>query len=76
MKTRTPVRIDPCEESELFEYSNSTKTKMYGIDKYMCPNTTELNVTGNYYSETFKYIEVKLKKCDNQTGTCLPEEQI
>jgi hypothetical protein len=52
---------------------------MYGIPKMQCiKNQIDFKLQGDYYSETFKYLEIRLQKCLNTTTkqTCRSEEEI
>ena len=39
--------------------------RMYGINNYMCFKHKNMSVEGNFYSDDFKYIEIKLYKCQS-----------
>ena len=36
---------------------------------FLCPNTTNLEIAGDYHSEQFAYIEIKVKGCNNETDS-------
>jgi hypothetical protein len=42
---------------------------MYSIDKMLCiRNKDQFSLKGDFYSEEFKYLEIKLFKCKNNTS--------
>ena len=48
-----------------FNFQNKDDIKLYGIDRMMCVKDKEsYSLEGDYYSTHFRYLEVKLIKCD------------
>ena len=39
-------------------------------DVFLCPNSTSLVVQGNYGTEEFKYVQIVVKGCDLEDGSC------
>ena len=37
----------------------------YGIDKLMCFSWSNITIEGDFYSDEFRYIDIKLIKCMN-----------
>jgi hypothetical protein len=51
---------------EQFKNANQTKVDMYGIPKMQCmKDPKELRLQGDFYSEYFTYLEIKLLRCTN-----------
>lgn len=46
-----------------FRYNDTDKLHEYNITNFTCPLVKNYTVGGNYYTEIFSYIEMKLLKC-------------
>ena len=55
-----------CGESN-FGSKNVTTTLEYGINNYFCLDNKNFTLQGEFYSDVFQYIEIKLYKCWNST---------
>ena len=78
IKSRKPMNITLCEDKRFLGF-NQTKVSMYGIPKMQCIyNEDEFQLQGDFYSEVFKYIEIRVQKCMNTTTrqNCRAEEEI
>jgi len=77
VKHKVPQETDNC-GSTLFNYENQTYVDLLSISQMQCAKNKTYTLQGNFYSENFDYIELKLFKCFNGTegGTCRPQEEI
>jgi hypothetical protein len=46
-----------------FKYENRSEVLMYGIDNLMCIKDPDFSLQGNYYSDRFRYLQLKLQRC-------------
>lgn len=40
----------------------------YGINKYQCIDSEDWHLQGNYYTDVYSYVSIKLFKCQNVTA--------
>ena len=78
-KIRTPLSFSICGDSK-FGNKNLTTTFQYGINNQFCIDNNNFTLEGEFYSDNFQYIEIKLFKCINSTTSndnhCAPQEQV
>ena len=48
--------------------------KRIGIDKYHCPTRDDFTIAGSFYAKEFRYLELKVKKCKNDSSCKLDSE--
>lgn len=53
--------------TEYFNYTNQTDVVTYGINEYNCLVDKNYTFAGDYYSENFEYLEIKVWKCMNSS---------
>eukprot|EP00347_Sterkiella_histriomuscorum_P017330 403349798 len=77
VKYRTPIAFAKCED-KYFNFPNQEKVKLYGIQRYLCPTKKQYMLKGNYYSKQFKYVEIRLRRCDYaaKNNTCKTQQEI
>ncbi|TNV85532.1 hypothetical protein FGO68_gene3405 [Halteria grandinella] len=61
-KTKQDLEYAECGD-DLFNHDNQTEVKMYGINRLMCFKRKNYSLQGDFYSNTFRYITIKLSKC-------------
>ena len=78
-KNRTKIDIVPC-GFDYFKGFESSKVDMYNIPRLMCfKNRDNFTMKGDYYSEKFKYIEIKMYRCEKNSSSkinCKSEAEI
>ncbi len=63
-KVRTELNVQLCKNTKNFHMFNQSRIDMYGIPQMYCfTDPSELAVQGDFYSEFFTYLEIKLLKC-------------
>lgn len=71
-KDKKPIDIVKC-NSSYFKSFNQSKVLMYGIRELNCIKDLDLiQLQGDFYSEVFKYLELKLIRCVNKTSKGVP----
>lgn len=73
-KYKTTIPITKC-GNNFFQGFNQTKVNMYGIPSLYCINSTEIALQGDYYSSEFKYMTLRLFKCQNTTKSQICKSQ-
>ena len=66
-KNKTPLPIEPC-GADYFMYDNTTQVQYNRIYEYMCITDKNYTLEGDFYSNEFYYLEVKMTKCANSTA--------
>ena len=66
IKSRIPLQFVPC-GNDFFKGFNQTTIDMYSIPYMNCLNFTGYQLQGDYYSEIFSYMQLRLFKCKNST---------
>mmetsp|Transcript_3315 Transcript_3315/g.3293 ORF Transcript_3315/g.3293 Transcript_3315/m.3293 type:complete len:167 (+) Transcript_3315:154-654(+) len=76
-KLKTDIPFDLC-GNEHFRFSNQTQVEIIGISNFLCITDRNYTLQGDFYSDIFNYIEIKLKKCVNGTSevVCQSSEEI
>jgi hypothetical protein len=65
--------------TQYFNHANKAGIKKFGIDKMMCIKDKDgYSISGDYYSDDFKYLQVKLLKCNpiNSQVPCKDPSQL
>jgi hypothetical protein len=78
IKTKTQLDMVPC-GFDYFKGFDPAKIDMYNIPNLMCIKDREnFTVRGDYYSEEFRYIEIRLFRCDKNSSKikCKSEAEI
>ncbi|CDW88099.1 accessory gland protein [Stylonychia lemnae] len=52
---------------QLFDFPNQQEILSQGISNYNCLTDNDYQFQGNYFSDSFQYLEIKLWKCQNNT---------
>lgn len=52
-----------------FSYPDEDIVSLYGINKLICLKNQNYSLQGDYYSRDFKYLEIKLFKCNPNLPT-------
>jgi len=60
-RTKTPLEYEICGDTNL-NYENLDEIKRLGIDKYYCLKENNYSIAGSFFSPTFHYLEIKLKR--------------
>lgn len=66
LKNKTLLNITTCGNT-YFNYSDQEEITKYSISNYMCVKDKDYKFQGDYYSDVFQYMEVKMWKCQNST---------
>ena len=72
-KVKIPIPIVDCQE--LPEHNGQlghealSRNRFYKNDTFLCPNTTEMIIQGNEYSDIWSYVEIEIYGCQ------LPEDE-
>ena len=74
--TKTPISL--VRWGDTFKYRNQTEAKNLGIDTYFCPESRELSVLGNAFSDTYRYFEININRWNSSTSsvTCESDPNI
>ena len=64
-KVSRTLGIDQC-GTKYFNYSSADTVK-YGISDYMCLTENDYELQGDYYSDNYEYLEIKMWKCQNNS---------
>lgn len=67
VKKRTELPLYPC-TSKIFNANEEDLIK-YRINSFLCLSEKEYEIFGNFYRSEMNYLEIKLWKCQNQTGS-------
>ena len=68
VKIRTPLELVAC-GTENFNYSDTQEVKTFGITNLMCiRNKSAYSIQGDYYSNDFRFLEIKVLKCNPSTS--------
>ncbi|CDW73064.1 UNKNOWN [Stylonychia lemnae] len=60
--TKRDIPFEKCGKLN-FNYPNETEIVAKGISNFICTTTFDYQFRGNYYTDSFEYLEVKLQKC-------------
>lgn len=58
-----------------YPFDDTDEIDRLGIDSYYCPQSYDYSIQGTYYSDTFKYIELKAYRWSNSTS-CRSTDEI
>ncbi|CDW83128.1 UNKNOWN [Stylonychia lemnae] len=61
-KTFRDLKFQKC-LAENFDFPDESEVVSKGISNYLCLTDTDYQFQGNYYSDNFEYLEIKLWKC-------------
>jgi hypothetical protein len=50
-----------------FRIDNKKRVESYNFDKYVCVDSSDYSIGGNWYSDKSKFISIKIKPWDNST---------
>eukprot|EP00347_Sterkiella_histriomuscorum_P023757 403333491 len=78
LRTRTIIPFERC-GTELLKYPKTDEIVKYGISDMMCFKNANYSLQGDFYSEEFRYLDIKLLKCKNSTSSktiCASKEEI
>ena len=59
-----------------FKYRNQTEAESLGIPYFFCPKSRDLSVLGNSLSETYRFFEIKISRCNSTVSTCQSNDTI
>ena len=85
IKIERDIELEPCVELGLQKISlageaKTNREKASNISKpsYLCPKQgTEMHVRGNFYSDEFDYVRVKLRGCvESETLQCATPDEV
>jgi hypothetical protein len=76
-KIRRTLPLVPCAQMT-FNYSNWTEADIYGVSSYQCMSRKDFRLQGQFYSNNFSYVEIRLFRCVNTTksSNCASNEAI
>jgi hypothetical protein len=65
---RTAMGYELCNDTT-FSFSNKTLSDTLGLPYFMCvTDDSYWEIGGDFYSERFQYVEIRLRKCVNSTA--------
>lgn len=61
-----------------FNFQDKESLEYIGVKDYYCPQIKNYSIYGQFYSDIFRYISLKVTKCKNTTSfnECKPTEEI
>lgn len=62
VRTRRDIDVQEC-GLDKFQYSNQSEIAMYGINHMLCFKNQNYSLQGDFYSQKFKYLNLKLNRC-------------
>lgn len=71
------IPIDKC-GTEGFNFEDKESLEYIGVKDYYCPQVKNYSIYGQFYSDIFRYVSIKVSKCQNTTtySKCKPKEEI
>ena len=66
MKRKVPLEFTRCGHEE-FDYPDVDEVEKFNIDQLHClAKSSNYTLKGDFYSDDYQYLEVKLKKCSGK----------
>ncbi len=66
MKRKVNLEIGNC-GAKTFNYPDVDEIKKFNIDQLHCLKSPNYTLRGDFYSDDYQYLEIKLKRCKGAT---------